>query len=104
MVLQCEPSSPAERLLPGHTLPGRMASRDSTVLGLSFAEEGAESARRDEVDFRMLDLFKTSVRLRLMLTYHWACSCQDIDSSAIAAVMSEMVDDPIRRFPWHRRP
>ena len=90
-----------KRLLPGHTLTwqdGKLETRQ--YWDVSFAEEGAESARRDEdLISEWLDLFKTSVRLRLMADVPLGMFLSGgIDSSAIAAVMSEMVDDPIKTF------
>jgi len=93
--------SGVKRLLPGYTLTwqaGKVETRQ--YWDVSFVEEGAESARRDEdLISEWLDLFKTSVRLRLMADVPLGMFLSGgIDSSAIAAVMSEMVDDPIKTF------
>jgi asparagine synthase (glutamine-hydrolysing) len=90
------------RLPPGHTLLWR---EDGSVeikeyWDVSFAEEGAEGARRDEdLIAEWADLFRTSVRLRLMADVPLGMFLSGgIDSSAIAAVMSGMVDEPIKTF------
>jgi asparagine synthase (glutamine-hydrolysing) len=90
------------RLAPGHTLLWR---EDGSIeitqyWDVSFAEEGAEGARRDEdLIEEWADLFRTSVRLRLMADVPLGMFLSGgIDSSAIAAVMSGMVDEPIKTF------
>ncbi|HKR61723.1 MAG TPA: asparagine synthase (glutamine-hydrolyzing) [Pyrinomonadaceae bacterium] len=90
-----------KRLLPGHTLmwrDGKLETRQ--YWDVSFTEEGAESNRRDDdLIAEWFDLFKTSVRLRLMADVPLGMFLSGgIDSSAIAAVMSEMVDEPIKTF------
>jgi asparagine synthase (glutamine-hydrolysing) len=90
------------RLPPGHTLLWR---EDGSVeikqyWDVSFAEEGAEGARRDEdLIEEWTELFRTSVRLRLMADVPLGMFLSGgIDSSAIAAVMSGMVSEPIKTF------
>ncbi len=90
-----------KRLLPGHTLTwndGELKTRQ--YWDVSFAEEGAESGRRDQdLISEWTDLFRTSVRLRLMADVPLGMFLSGgIDSSAIAAVMSQMVDEPIKTF------
>ncbi|MDT7540272.1 MAG: hypothetical protein QOE33_176 [Acidobacteriota bacterium] len=90
------------RLPPGHTMLWR---EDGSVeikqyWDVSFAEEGAEGARRDEdLIEEWSELFRTSVRLRLMADVPLGMFLSGgIDSSAIAAVMSGMVSEPIKTF------
>jgi asparagine synthase (glutamine-hydrolysing) len=90
------------RLAPGHTLLWR---EDGSVeikqyWDVSFAEEGSEESRRDEdLIEEWSELFRTSVRLRLMADVPLGMFLSGgIDSSAIAAVMSGMVDEPIKTF------
>ena len=90
-----------KRLLPGHTLTwndGEVKIRQ--YWDVSFADEGAESGRRDQdLIAEWTDLFRTSVRLRLMADVPLGMFLSGgIDSSAIAAVMSQMVDEPIKTF------
>jgi asparagine synthase (glutamine-hydrolysing) len=89
-----------KRLLPGHTL----LWRDGTVhiakfWDVSFA--GNEDERRSEKDYiaEWSTLFRESVRLRLMADVPLGMFLSGgIDSSAIAAVMSGMVPEPIKTF------
>jgi asparagine synthase (glutamine-hydrolysing) len=90
-----------KRLLPGHTLTwrdGELTIRE--FWDISFAEEGAESGRRDDdLIAEWSHLFRTSVRLRLMADVPLGMFLSGgIDSSAIAAVMSGMVNEPIKTF------
>jgi asparagine synthase (glutamine-hydrolysing) len=90
-----------KRLLPGHTLTwhdGDLKIRQ--YWDVSFAEEGAESGRRDQdLIAEWLELFRTSVRLRLMADVPLGMFLSGgIDSSAIAALMSQMMDEPIKTF------
>jgi asparagine synthase (glutamine-hydrolysing) len=98
-----------KRLLPGHTLLWR---EDGQVViekywDISFAEEGAESGRRDsDLIEEWAQLFRESVKLRLMADVPLGMFLSGgIDSSAIAAVMSEMVTEPIKTFSvaFHER-
>jgi asparagine synthase (glutamine-hydrolysing) len=91
-----------KRLLPGHT----MLWRDGRVeinkyWDVDFAKDESESeARRDE-DYveEWTELFRTAVRLRLMADVPLGMFLSGgIDSSAIAAVMSGMVAEPIKTF------
>ncbi|HYX42087.1 MAG TPA: asparagine synthase (glutamine-hydrolyzing) [Pyrinomonadaceae bacterium] len=90
------------RLPPGHTLLWRADGRIEIAQywDVSFADEGAEGARRDDdLIAEWLELFRTSVRLRLMADVPLGMFLSGgIDSSAIAALMSGMVNEPIKTF------
>ena len=89
-----------KRLLPGHTL----LWRDGTIQlkrywDVSFRRD--KSSVRSDSDYiaEWGDLFRESVRLRLMSDVPLGMFLSGgIDSSAIAAVMSGMVSDPIKTF------
>ena len=89
-----------KRLLPGHTLlwrDGRI--HIEKYWDLHFARNGDE--RRADTDYieEWTELFRASVRLRLMADVPLGMFLSGgIDSSAIAAVMSGMVDEPIKTF------
>lgn len=89
-----------KRLLPGHTLlwsDGKI--RIDRYWDVSFAKPADD--RRNEEDYiaEWRDLFETSVRLRLMADVPLGMFLSGgIDSSAIAAVMSRMVNEPIKTF------
>jgi asparagine synthase (glutamine-hydrolysing) len=91
-----------KRLLPGHTL----VWRDGTVKiekywDISFSQKDEDSPRRSDEDYvrEWTELFEESVRLRLMADVPLGMFLSGgIDSSAIAAVMSKMVDEPIKTF------
>jgi len=89
-----------KRLLPGHVMIWRdgnlTVSRYWDVSFVRHADEG-----RSEKDYiaEWSDLFRTSVRLRLMADVPLGMFLSGgIDSSAIAAVMSGMVTEPIKTF------
>jgi asparagine synthase (glutamine-hydrolysing) len=90
------------RLAPGHTLrwreDGQIEIRE--YWDISFTDEGAEGARRDaDLIAEWTELFRASVRLRLMADVPLGMFLSGgIDSSAIAAMMSGMVDAPIKTF------
>lgn len=88
------------RLLPGHTLLWRDGRVEiNRYWDVSFARSD-EPARSDQ-DYiaEWSELFRTSVRLRLMADVPLGMFLSGgIDSSAIAAVMSTMVSDPIKTF------
>ena len=92
-----------KRLLPGHTLLWRDGCIElNKYWDVDFAPESEtnHANRRDE-DYieEWTELFKTAVRLRLMADVPLGMFLSGgIDSSAIAAVMSEMVNDPIKTF------
>lgn len=89
-----------KRLLPGHTLlwrDGQIAIRK--YWDVTFPKSA--STRHSDKDYiaEWLELFRTSVRLRLMADVPLGMFLSGgIDSSAIAALMSTMVDEPIKTF------
>ena len=89
-----------KRLLPGHTL----CWRDGDVQIKSFwdvsFEKEADNGWSDKAYItRWAEMFRESVRLRLMSDVPLGMFLSGgIDSSAIAAMMSGMVDDPIKTF------
>jgi asparagine synthase (glutamine-hydrolysing) len=88
------------RLLPGHTLMWRDGEIEiNKYWDVSFVKTSDEN--RSDKDFiaEWAELFRTSVRLRLMADVPLGMFLSGgIDSSAIAAVMSGMVDEPIKTF------
>ena len=88
------------RLLPGHTLTWI----DGTVSIKCFWDihfDSTGEAKRNDKDYiaEWKELFETSVRLRLMADVPLGMFLSGgIDSSAIAAVMSGMVQEPIKTF------
>lgn len=88
------------RLLPGHTLTWRDGEIEiNKYWDVSFVKTADEN--RSDKDFiaEWAELFRTSVRLRLMADVPLGMFLSGgIDSSAIAAVMSRMVDEPIKTF------
>ena len=88
-----------KRLLPGHTL----VWRDGTITvneywDLRFEPDEPYRSDRDYVNTWM-QLFEESVQLRLMADVPLGMFLSGgIDSSAIAAVMSRLVADPIKTF------
>ncbi|HEY0077648.1 MAG TPA: asparagine synthase (glutamine-hydrolyzing) [Pyrinomonadaceae bacterium] len=91
------------RLMPGHTMLWRDGHlRIQKYWDLSFAAEadGDLDSRSDrDLIEEWRELFETSVRLRLMADVPLGMFLSGgIDSSAIAAVMSRMVDEPIKTF------
>jgi asparagine synthase (glutamine-hydrolysing) len=91
-----------KRLLPGHTMVWRDGKIEiNRYWDVSFAKvDGLEGGRsdRDYVE-EWTELFRSSVRLRLMADVPLGMFLSGgIDSSAIAAVMSGMVGEPIRTF------
>lgn len=87
------------RLLPGHWLRWHDGSiKIEQYWDLEF-EPKKNVLSEDEVVEEWLDLFKESVRLRLMSDVPLGMFLSGgIDSSAIAAVMSGLVDRPIKTF------
>src|ERR1041385_6587240 len=89
-----------KRLLPGHTLlwrDGELLIKEYWDVNFSKIEDNG----RTDKDYiaEWYELFRTSVRLRLMADVPLGMFLSGgIDSSAIAAVMSGMVDEPIRTF------
>jgi asparagine synthase (glutamine-hydrolysing) len=89
-----------KRLLPGHTMLWRDGElRVSRYWDVSFVK-AVDNGRSDK-DYiaEWSDLFRESVRLRLMADVPLGMFLSGgIDSSAIAAVMSGMVSEPIKTF------
>jgi asparagine synthase (glutamine-hydrolysing) len=89
-----------KRLLPGHTLRWRDGDvKIRKYWDVSF-EKQAQAGRSDQ-DYiaEWSELFKKSVQLRLMADVPLGMFLSGgIDSSAIAAVMSTLVDEPIKTF------
>jgi asparagine synthase (glutamine-hydrolysing) len=89
-----------KRLLPGHTLTwndGKLAIK--RYWDVKF--EPKDTSNKTDKDYiaEWDELFRTSVRLRLMADVPLGMFLSGgIDSSAIAAVMSGMVDAPIKTF------
>ena len=89
-----------KRLLPGHIMVWRDGElRVSRYWDVSFARHADEGRTdKDYVD-EWRELFRTSVRLRLMADVPLGMFLSGgIDSSAIAALMSGMVTEPIKTF------
>ncbi len=89
-----------KRLLPGHTLLWRDGHVDiKKYWDVSFVKpDGPVRNDRDYIA-EWSDLFRTSVRLRLMADVPLGMFLSGgIDSSAIAAVMSGIVEEPIKTF------
>ncbi len=89
-----------KRLLPGHSLVWRDGKVEITKYwDVSFSK--TEDNHRTDRDYivEWAEIFRTSVRLRLMADVPLGMFLSGgIDSSAIAAVMSTMVDEPIKTF------
>lgn len=87
------------RLLPGHFLKWKDGEiRIEQYWDLEF-EPKRTIANESETVAEWYELFRESVRLRLMSDVPLGMFLSGgIDSSAIAAVMSEMVDQPIKTF------
>lgn len=90
------------RLLPGHTLIWRDGRVEiNKYWDIYFSSPGGENGSRSDADYiqEWTELFRTSVRLRLMADVPLGMFLSGgIDSSAIAAVMSQMVNEPIKTF------
>ena len=89
-----------KRLLPGHTLTWRDGEIKITKYwDVSFTKAAANGRSDQDYIAEWGELFKTSVRLRLMADVPLGMFLSGgIDSSAIAAVMSTLVDEPIKTF------
>ena len=89
-----------KRLLPGHTLVWRDGEIEiRKYWDVSFIK--TQDEKRSDRDYiaEWAELFRTSVRLRLMADVPLGMFLSGgIDSSAIAAMMSGMVDEPIKTF------
>lgn len=88
------------RLPAGHTLTwqdGRINVR--RFWDVQFAKNGETNRSDDSYVEEWTELFRTSVRLRLMADVPLGMFLSGgIDSSAIAAMMSQMVSEPIKTF------
>ena len=89
-----------KRLLPGHTLVWRDGKIDvRRYWDVSFVKAKDEGYSDDDYVEQWTELFRTSVRLRLMADVPLGMFLSGgIDSSAIAAMMSGMVTEPIKTF------
>ena len=91
-----------KRLLPGHTLFWRDGRVEiSRYWDIHFSDANADDGSRSDADYieEWTEMFRTSVRLRLMADVPLGMFLSGgIDSSAIAAMMSKMVNDPIKTF------
>ncbi len=89
-----------QRLLPGHTMlwcDGELRINRYWDVSFSKGEDGGRSDK--QYIEQWTELFRTSVKLRLMADVPLGMFLSGgIDSSAIAAVMSEMVHEPIKTF------
>lgn len=89
-----------KRLLPGHVMLWRDGDlRVSRYWDVSFVKHADEGRSDKDYIAEWSDLFRTSVRLRLMADVPLGMFLSGgIDSSAICAVMSGMVTEPIKTF------
>ncbi|MDT4965808.1 MAG: hypothetical protein QOJ64_545 [Acidobacteriota bacterium] len=90
-----------KRLMPGHTMvwrDGKITIKEYWDVRFEREEEAPDLSDEDYIA-EWKDLFETSVRLRLMADVPLGMFLSGgIDSSAIAAVMSGLVDEPIKTF------
>jgi asparagine synthase (glutamine-hydrolysing) len=88
-----------KRLLPGHTLSWNDGKiHINRYWDVSFVSPVEQRSDKDYIA-EWAELFRTSVRLRLMADVPLGMFLSGgIDSSAIAAVMSGLVDEPIKTF------
>ncbi len=88
-----------KRLLPGHFLKWKDGEiRIEKYWDLAFEPKEPIVSESQTIE-EWLELFRESVRLRLMADVPLGMFLSGgIDSSAIAAVMSELVDEPIKTF------
>ena len=89
-----------KRLLPGHTLLWREGRIElNRYWDVSFARDGDSNRSDQDYIDEWSELFRAAVRLRLMADVPLGMFLSGgIDSSAIAAVMSGMVSEPIKTF------
>ncbi len=89
-----------KRLLPGHTLVWRDGKINiKRYWDVSFVKARDEGFSDKDYIEQWTELFRTSVKLRLMADVPLGMFLSGgIDSSAIAAMMSGMVDEPIKTF------
>ena len=89
-----------KRLMPGHTLTWHDgAIKIKKYWDVSFAKVAPDGRSDKDYIAEWSELFRKSVELRLMADVPLGMFLSGgIDSSAIAAVMSTLVDDPIKTF------
>jgi asparagine synthase (glutamine-hydrolysing) len=89
-----------KRLMPGHTLTWREGEiKINNYWDVSFAKTANDGRSDQDYIAEWSELFKKSVQLRLMADVPLGMFLSGgIDSSAIAAVMSTLVDEPIKTF------
>jgi asparagine synthase (glutamine-hydrolysing) len=89
-----------KRLLPGHTLVWRDGDMQiKSFWDVSFGKNNEDGGNEEAYIARWTEMFRESVRLRLMSDVPLGMFLSGgIDSSAIAAMMSGMVSDPIKTF------
>ena len=89
-----------KRLMPGHTLTWRDGEiRIKKYWDVSFAKSAPNGRSARDYIAEWSELFRESVQLRLMADVPLGMFLSGgIDSSAIAAVMSKLVDEPIKTF------
>src|ERR1044072_3078678 len=89
-----------KRLMPGHTLTWRDgAIKIKKYWDVSFTKVAPEGRSDKDYIAEWSELFRKSVQLRLMADVPLGMFLSGgIDSSAMAAVMSTMVDEPIKTF------
>ncbi len=88
-----------KRLLPGHFLKWKDGKITTEQFWDLQFEPKENIVRENDVVDEWLEIFRNSVRLRLMSDVPLGMFLSGgIDSSAIAAVMSEMVSEPIKTF------
>ncbi|PYS68710.1 MAG: asparagine synthase (glutamine-hydrolyzing) [Acidobacteria bacterium] len=89
-----------KRLLPGHVLVWKDGQIEiKRYWDVSFAGQGDGGRSDEQCISEWYELFRESVRLRLMADVPLGMFLSGgIDSSAIAAVMSQMVSEPIKTF------
>jgi len=89
-----------KRLMPGHTLTWRDGEvKIKKYWDVSFAKAAPEGRSDQDYIAEWSELFRKSVELRLMADVPLGMFLSGgIDSSAIAAVMSTLVDEPIKTF------
>ncbi len=89
-----------KRLMPGHTLTWREGEiKIRKYWDISFAKVGPSGHSDKDYIAEWSELFRKSVKLRLMADVPLGMFLSGgIDSSAIAAVMSTLVDEPIKTF------
>jgi asparagine synthase (glutamine-hydrolysing) len=89
-----------KRLMPGHTLTWRDGEiKIKNYWDVSFAKTAQDGCSDQDYIAEWSELFRKSVQLRLMADVPLGMFLSGgIDSSAIAAVMSTLVDEPIKTF------